>query len=420
MPESLLRDLQCRSAKPRAAAYRLNDGGGLALLIKPTGLKYWQFRYTKPDGREGLIQIGPYPRVTLEAARVARNEHRASVARGDDPATLRKQDKARRKIDAARSLTFKQCAEAYIKARSTEWANPKHTQQWENTLATYAYPFIGTLRPADIDTDLVMRVLQPIWLTKNETASRLRGRIENIMDWAKVSGLRAGENPARWSGHLDQLLPSPSKVQKEGHHAALPYTEIGPFFNDLRANDSTSARLLEFTILTATRTGDSLYAAWPEFDLSVPLWTVPAERTKAKREHRVPLSSAVVTLLKALPTFGGAGLVFEGVREGRPLSNMAMLMLLERMKRDDLTTHGFRSTFRDWAAECTAFPNEVAEMALAHAIRNKTESAYRRGDLLDKRRELMQAWADYIDQQSGANVIPLHDDATVVNSTRSA
>jgi integrase len=184
-------------------------------------------------------------------------------------------------------------------------------------------------------------------------------------------------------------------VQKGGHHAALPYDEIGSFFNQLGSNDTTSARLLEFTILTATRTGDSLYAAWPEFDLSIPLWTVPAERTKAKREHRVPLSSAVVKLLKALPTCGGAGLVFEGIREGRPLSNMAMLKLLERMKRDDLTTHG-----------------EVAEMALAHAIRDKTESAYRRGDLLDKRRELMQAWADYIDQQSGANVIPLHDDAT--------
>lgn len=407
MPESLLRDLQCRSAKPRASTYRLNDGGGLALQVKPTGLKYWQFRYTKPDGREGLVQIGPYPRVTLEQARRARNEHRAVVSRGDDPATLRKQEKVRRKVEAARSLTFKQCAEAYIKARRAEWANPKHTQQWENTLATYAYPFIGTLRPADVDTDLVMRVLQPIWLTKNETASRLRGRIENIMDWAKVSGLRTGENPARWNGHLDQLLASPSKVQKDGHHAALPYTEIGPFFRELRVNDATSARLLEFTILTATRTGDSLYAAWPEFDLSVPLWTVPADRTKAKREHRVPLSLAVVKLLKALPTFGGTGLIFEGMREGRPLSNMVMLKLLERMGRDDLTTHGFRSTFRDWAAECTAFPNEVAEMALAHAIRDKTESAYRRGDLFDKRRDLMQAWADYIDQQSGANVVGL-------------
>jgi integrase len=244
-----------------------------------------------------------------------------------------------------------------------------------------------------------MRVLQPIWVTKNETASRLRGRVESILDWAKVSGLRVGENPARWSGHLDQLLAAPSKVKKRGHHSALPYGEIGPFFGLLRANETVSARLLEFTILTATRTGDSLHAVWPEFDLSVPVWIVPADRTKARREHRVPLSSTVVSLLRALPTFGGSGFVFEGVKEGKPLSNMAMLKLLERMKRDDLTTHGFRSTFRDWAAECTAFPNEVAEMALAHAIRDKTESAYRRGDLLDKRRELMQAWADYIETQ---------------------
>ncbi|MFM0649003.1 integrase arm-type DNA-binding domain-containing protein [Paraburkholderia bryophila] len=409
MPESLLRDLQCRSAKARATAYRLSDGGGLAMLIKPNGLKYWQFRYTKPDGREGLIQLGPYPRLSLELARAARNEHRAAVSRGDDPATLRKQDKAQRKVESARAMTFRQCAEKYIETRAAEWTNPKHAQQWTNTLTTYAYPVIGALRPADIDTDLVLRVLQPIWLTKNETATRVRGRIESVLDSAKVRGLRVGENPARWGGHLDHLLAAPSKVKKEEHHAALPYDEIGPFFKLLRANDVTSARLLEFTILTATRTGDSLHAVWPEFDLAVPLWTVPAARTKAKREHRVPLSSAVVTLLKALPTFGGDGFVFEGAKEGKPLSNMAMLNLLERMKRDDLTTHGFRSTFRDWAAERTAFPNEVAEMALAHAIRDKTESAYRRGDLFDKRRELMQAWADYIDQQSGANVIPLGD-----------
>ncbi|MFL9871368.1 tyrosine-type recombinase/integrase [Paraburkholderia megapolitana] len=413
MPESLLRDLQCRLAKPRASGYRLSDGGGLALLVKTTGLKYWQFRYTKSDGREGLIQIGPYPRITLEQARSARNEHRTAVSRGDDPATLRKQDKARSKVESAHSMTFRQCVEEYIEARSAEWTNSKHTQQWANTLKTYAYPVIGALRPQDIDTDLVLRVLKPIWLTKNETATRVRGRIESVMDWAKVRGLRNGENPARWTGHLDHLLAAPSKVKKEEHHAALPYNEIGPFFKQLRTNTATSARLLEFTILTATRTGDSLYAAWSEFDLSVALWTIPAERTKAKREHRVPLSSAVVTLLKALPTFGDDGFVFEGMKYNKPLSNMAMLTLLKRMGHDDLTTHGFRSTFRDWVAECTTFPNEVAEMALAHAIRDKTESAYRRGDLLDKRRELMQAWADYIDRQSGANVIPLQEEVAV-------
>lgn len=303
---------------------------------------------------------------------------------------MRKREKARRKIESARLMTFKQCAEAYIEARSAEWENPKHAQQWTNTLKTYAYPIIGALRPVDIDTDLVLRVLQPIWLTKNETASRLRGRLESVMDSAKARGLRDGENPARWSGHLDQLLSAPAKIQKVIHHAALPYVEIGEFFNQVRSHVATSARLLEFTILSATRTGDSLLAQWTEFDMAASTWTIPPTRTKAKREHRVPLSSSVVALLKALPTFGGDGFVFEGMKEGKPLSNMAMLTLLARMKRDDLTTHGFRSTFRDWAAECTAFPNEVAEMALAHAIKDKTESAYRRGDLFEKRRALMQ------------------------------
>ncbi|KLU20254.1 integrase [Caballeronia mineralivorans PML1(12)] len=397
MAESLLRDLQCRAAKPRAAVYRLRDGGGLFLQVRPTGHKYWQFRYTKPNGRESSIQIGPYPRVTLEQARTARNEHQAAVARGDDPSVLRKQDKARSKIDAARSMTFKQCASKYIEAHEGTWRNVKHTQQWTNTLTTYAYPIIGALRPKDIDTDLVLRVLKPIWLTKNETATRLRGRIENILDAAKVQGLRDGENPARWTGHLDHLLAAPSKVQKPKHHSALPYPEMAAFAKLLQASAGTAARALQFTILTATRTNETLGATWAELDLSVPIWTIPAERMKAKRDHRVPLSQAAVDLLNSLPTKGSEGVVFEGAKEGRPLSNMALLAVLKRMKRSDLTTHGFRSTLRDWTSECTAFPSEVAEMALAHAIRDKTESAYRRGDLFDKRRALMQAWADYID-----------------------
>jgi integrase len=399
MAESLLRDLQCRTAKPREAVYRLRDGGGLFLQVRPTGLKYWQFRYTKPDGRESSIQIGPYPRVTLEQARTARNGHQSAVARGDDPSVIRKQDKVRRKVEAARSLTFKQCATKYIEAHEGTWRNVKHTQQWTNTLTTYAYPIIGGLRPKDIDTDLVLRVLKPIWLTKNETATRLRGRIENILDAAKVQSLRDGENPARWTGHLDHLLAAPSKVQKPKHHSALPYSEIAAFIKALRASAGTAARALEFTILTATRTSEALGATWAELDLSVPLWTIPAERMKAKRDHRVPLSQATVDLLNSLPTKGSNGVVFEGAKEGRPLSNMALLAVLKRMKRNDLTTHGFRSTFRDWTSECTAVPNEVAEMALAHAIRDKTESAYRRGDLFDKRRALMQAWADYIDSE---------------------
>ncbi|MBF4089045.1 site-specific integrase, partial [Burkholderia pseudomallei] len=304
-----------------------------------------------------------------------------------------------RKIDAARALNFKQCATAFIEARSAEWVNPKHTQQWTNTLSTYAYPIIGALRPADIDTDLVRKVLEPIWLTKNETASRVRGRIESVLDWAKVRGLRDGENPARWSGHLDQLLAAPGKVQKPKHHAALPFTEIGAFVAELRGMVGTAARALEFTILTAMRTGEVIGARHDEFDADAQLWTVPAERMKAKRAHRVPLSSSALELLKTLPTSVDSPVVFEGMRARRPMSNMAMLQVLERMKRGTLTVHGFRSTFRDWAAECTPFSNEVVEMALAHAIRDKTEAAYRRGDLFEKRRTLMQAWADYIEQE---------------------
>ncbi|RKP56612.1 tyrosine-type recombinase/integrase [Pararobbsia silviterrae] len=400
MPESLLRDLQCRLAKPRTTVYRIRDGGGLFLLIKPDGLKYWQYRYTKPDGREGLIQIGPYPRTKLDQARLARNELREIVARGDDPAVLKKREKAQRRSDPLRTLTFKQCATKYIETHTPTWRNPKHAQQWTNTLTTYAYPVMGAFRPRDIDTELVLRVLSPIWTEKNETASRLRGRIENILDWSKVQGLREGDNPARWSGHLDHLLPAPSKVQKPKHHAALAYSQVNAFIRTLRQQAALSAKALEFTILTACRTNEMIGATWDEIDIDAALWIVPAERMKGKREHRVPLSTSAITLLRALPTRGRPGVVFEGVRENKPMSNMALLLLLRRMERTDLTTHGFRSTFRDWAAECTAFANEVAEMALAHSIRDKTESAYRRGDLLDKRRELMQAWADYIEQDA--------------------
>ncbi|WP_186131976.1 tyrosine-type recombinase/integrase [Burkholderia gladioli] len=398
MAESLLRDVQCRAAKPRERVYRLSDGGGLALLVRPTGHKYWQFRYSKPDGREGLIQIGPYPRVTLEAARSARNTHREVVWRGDDPAILRKQGKAERKARIVSALTFKQCALAYVEARSAEWTSEKHRKLWSRSLAAYAYPVIGALRPADVTTDFVMRVLEPLWLTKNETASRLRARIEAVLDWAKVRGLRGGENPARWTGHLEQLLPSPRKIKQVRHHPALSYGDIGTFIVALRALAGTPARLLEFTILTAVRSSEAMGALSSEVDLQGAVWEIPPERMKAKRSHRVPLSSSALALLGNLPQ-GEAGPLFEGAKAGRPLAHTAMRALLETMGRTDLTVHGFRSTFRDWAAECSPFPNEVVEMALAHAIRDKTEAAYRRGDLFEKRRALMQAWADYIEQE---------------------
>lgn len=397
MAEKILRDVNCKTARPADKPYRLRDGGGLYLQVRPTGGKYWQYRYARADGKDGLVQLGPYPKFTLEEARKLRDQQRDILKSGADPAASRKRLKARRAAEAAKLMTFKQCATSFIASHSAGWRNPKHEQQWTNTLTTYAYPVIGELLPDQVDTDLVLRVLEPIWATKNETASRLRGRIEAALDWAKARGLRDGENPARWRGHLDQLLPKPSKVQKPQHHAAMRYESVNEFCcTELRLESGSAARALEFLILTAMRTNEVLGAQWSEIDLDAAVWTAPAERMKGKKEHRVPLSTAVVALLKTLPRIDGCDYLFEGRRAGRPLSNMALLMLLRRMGHNDMTAHGFRSTFRDWAAECTAFPNEVAEMALAHTIEDKTESAYRRGDLFTKRRKLMQAWSDYV------------------------
>jgi integrase len=303
----------------------------------------------------------------------------------------------RARLDAAKAMTFQQCADAYIAAHRAGWRNGKHAAQWNTTLATYAGRVMGTLPVQTIDTALVLKALEPIWTTKPDTASRLRGRIEAVLDWAKVRGYRAEENPARWRGHLDKLLPARSKLRKIRHHTALPYAELPSFMIGLHEKEGISARALEFTILTATRTGETIGAQWNEFDLLDRTWTVPAERMKAGREHRVPLSTRALANLDKMQAHRSAndGFVFSGRKLGKPLSNMAFLMLLRSMGRGDLTTHGFRSSFRDWVAERTNVPSEVAEMALAHAVGNKVEAAYRRGDLFDKRRRLMQQWATF-------------------------
>jgi integrase len=274
------------------------------------------------------------------------------------------------------------------------WRNAKHRQQWRNTLTTYVSPVFGSVPVQDIDIDLVMKVLEPLWSKKTETARRVRGRIEIILDWAKVRGYRSGENPARWRGNLVHLLPARSKVRKVKHHAALPYAEIGGFMKDLRKVEGTSAAALEFLILTVGRTGEVIGARWPEFNLKSGVWVVPAERMKSGREHRVPLSAAAIAVAKRM-AHSMDGYVFSSRSLATPLSNMALLMTLGRMNFGNITAHGFRSTFRDWAAECTNFPNEVVEMALAHLIEDKTEAAYRRGDLFDKRRSLLNAWAEH-------------------------
>lgn len=292
----------------------------------------------------------------------------------------------------AKAVTFEEAAERYIEAHKAGWKNAKHAAQWTTTLKTYAYPLIGESPVQAIDTGLVLKVLEPIWTTKTETANRLRGRIESVLDWARVRGYRERENPARWRGHLEQLLPAPSKVQRVQHHAALPYADLPKFMEALRAQDGVSASALEFAILTVARTGEVIGAKWSEIDLKERVWTIPAERMKAGKEHRVPFSARTLAILKSMKALGSGEYVFPGLNN-KALSNMALLMLLRRMGREDITAHGFRSTFRDWAAERTNFPAEVAEMALAHAVGDKVEAAYRRGDLFAKRRELMTAWA---------------------------
>lgn len=306
-------------------------------------------------------------------------------------------------------MTFADCASTYIAEFRDSWKNPKHAQQWENTIETYANPVIGKLPIQDVDTNLVVRILDPIWKEKQETASRLRGRLEAILNWAKTRELRTGENPARWRGHLENLLAKKSRARSVKHHPALPYEEIGAFIADLRQQEGIAALALEFTILTAARTGEVIGATFDEFDDEQRVWSVPAGRMKGERAHRVPLSLRAAQIVKELRSVHASSFLFPGRSLEKPLSNMAMLALLKRMGRGDLTVHGFRSTFRDWSSELTGYPREVAEAALAHAVGDQVEAAYRRGDLFSKRRQMMEAWAKYCDtpRRSG-DVVPMH------------
>jgi integrase len=337
-----------------------------------------------------------------------------TAARGKDPIEERKLLRAAAKLDAAKAITFKECAEAYIAAHKAGWRDEKHAAQWPASLGTYVHPHFGALSVQSVDVGLVMRALGPIWTAKPETASRVRGRIESIIDWATARGFRRGENPARWRGHLENLLPRRSKVRRIEHHAALPYDEIGAFMVELRRLESAGARALEFTILTAARTGEVTGARWAEINLAERLWIVPAARMKAGKEHRVPLSEAAMAVLEQMQAIRSGDCVFPGGRAGRPLSHAAMLALIRRMACGDFTVHGFRSSFRDWCAERTNFPSEIAEMALAHVVGNKVEAAYRRGDLFEKRRQLAEAWASFCDSPlTGGEVVPIRASAAI-------
>jgi integrase len=395
MAPRALHQLSARTVAAKTKPGYYADGGGLYLQVSPSGSKSWIFRFTKA-GRAREMGLGSLRAVSLARAREKAQDARSLLADGTDPIQARRDVQTAATLAEMRSKPFRECAEAFIEAHRAGWKNAKHVAQWENTLETYCYPTLGDLPVASIDAGLVLKVLEPIWNEKPETASRLRGRIESILDWATVRGYREGLNPARWRGHLDQTLPKRSKVAKIVHHAALPYVEAPAFMKALRAIEGVAPRALEFIILTACRTGEAIAAEWSEIDLAHKVWTIPASRMKAKREHKVPLSDRAVEILRGLEK---GAFVFPGRSGEQPLSNMACLKVLERMERDDITTHGFRSTFRDWAAERTNFPGFVVEMALAHTIESKVEAAYRRGDLFGKRRQLMAAWSDYLKSQ---------------------
>lgn len=388
-----------------------NDGQGFYLFVRGAS-KTWVFRYVGHDGRRKHMGLGSLQAVTLARAREAARELRAKLkdpVSSVDPLVARRASLKAWQLDVAKSITFEVAAKTYLESHREGWSNPKHAQQWENTLRTYVFPVFGQLPINTIDTALVMKCLEPIWQTKRETASRIRGRVESVLDWAKVRGFREGENPSRWRGHLDKLL-SPRKMA-QNHYAALEFKHMQGFMADLRKRDGFGARALEFTILTAARSGEVRGATWREIDFEERLWIVPSSRMKAKKEHRVPLSDAAMAILFAMPREEDKpdNIIFAN-NKGGALSDMSLTAVLKRMKVD-VTAHGFRSTFRDWAAERTSHSPEAIEMALAHTIRNQVEAAYRRGDLLEKRRQLMDDWDSFCSKNTSANVINISEKA---------
>lgn len=389
---------------------------GLYLQITPKGGKTWVLRASMA-GRRAEIGLGGFPTVTLATAREKAREARDKIERGIDPLAERKSARAALIAATRRGLTFADAVDKALSAKTDAFKNPKHRQQWENTLAAYATPELGKMLVADIQVQDVLRVLKPIWADRTETASRLRGRIEAVLSWATVSGHRTGDNPARWSGNLKELLPAPAKVAKTDNHPALSLDDAPAWFAALRGREGFGARALEFAALTAARSGEVRGAVWAEIDLERALWVIPAERMKMDREHRVPLTPDAVALLQALPRLDGCDMVFPSTRGG-PLSDMTLSATMRRMHEAEIEAqrpgfidrvnkrpavpHGLRSTFRDWVAERTTFPGEMAEVALAHRISNAVEAAYRRGDMIEKRRRMMADWADFL---SGAKVV---------------
>ncbi|MBK1695457.1 integrase [Chromatium weissei] len=381
------------------------DGGGYGLWLKvsKSGKRRWFVRYVSPNsGKRREMTLGSFPIITLSAARQAAIDIHRLVNNGIDPI----ENRDLKKLTVTTVQTFTQVAARYIRMHRRGWRNKKHARQWVSTLKRYARPVIGN-NPIDrISTDDIIKIISPIWLTKNETAKRIQGRIENIIDFASAYKWRSGENPARWRGHLDKLLVNPRKISGKKHHPSMPYSEISDFFVVLSQAKGVAAKALQFLILTATRTSETLNASWTEFDINNAIWTIPAERMKAKRDHRIPLSKSAIRILSNLPRIDGEDWVFISGRINHPLSSMALLMTMRRLGygingiHGNYVPHGFRSTFRDWCGEISNFPTAVAEAALAHVISDKTEAAYARGDLFDKRRKMMDEWAYFLTHSS--------------------
>ena len=386
------------------------DGNGLYLQVSRVGSKSWLLRF-RLNGRRRDMGLGALTDVSLADARVKAHDARKLIAGGIDPIDAKREAREAVALEKASAVTFKAAAEAYIAAHADTWRNKKHRDQWPNTLRDYVYPVVGKLPVAAVNVGHVVKILEPIWTKKPETSSRVRGRIEAVLDWAKARGYRTGENPARWRGHLENLMPERKRVAKVKHHPALPYADVGAFMADLKKMPGTAPLAFQFLILTAARTSEVIGAIWDEIDLTAKTWTVPAERIKTGKEHRVPLSEAALAILKKMGDPEKSKLVFPGGKKGKPLSTNALLAVLDRMNRDTITAHGFRSSFRDWCAEQTNYPREVAESALAHAVGDKVERAYRRGDLFEKRAQLMKEWAAYCatvaKTEKAAKVIPI-------------
>jgi integrase len=444
MPRRATKELTAKFvAKAPAGRYGDRGATGLYLLVREARApgrkgeldRFWLYRYVR-NGRMREMGLGPASgpdavplgdqtrtdpddgkETVIKGARTRAAKLRATLRDGADPLAEREASRAAAKAEAVKAavaaITFRDVAGKYLSAHEKGWRNAKHAAQWSSTLTTYAFPRLGDMPVAEIDTGHVTAILERLWGDKRETASRLRGRVESILNYAKAMGWREGENPARWRGHLDHILARRTKAQEVEHHPALPWKQIGAFLPELREQKGVAALALRFAILTAARSGEVRGATWAEIDLGEATWTVPGGRMKAGREHRVPLSESALAVLREVaslrdPQAGGAALVFPGVRSGKPLSDMSLTAVLRRMKRDDMTVHGFRSTFRDWCAEATAYPRELAEAALAHTLRDKVEAAYQRGDMFDKRRRLMDEWATFCARPvAEGHVLPL-------------